>query len=356
MKKCLYCKLPIHGKYLQYGNKFTVCLKCDKTLVHCSICKIPLRASIRQNGKSYCNECLKKAQKCYYCDEYIFGQYYKVSQNNICKKCYEKAPRCVRCNIPVKEYLVVNKQNICIPCSQAIDYCAVCQIPLINQFYKYSGSNRKFCKDCSQKRNKCVMCAMPLTKKYHQLKDKRVICSLCMKTAVKTSSEAQKILQIVLTYLKQNYSMNIRNTIKLNLVDSKTLLKIRGKSLIKAGKKDRRALGIFLRKGESFDVYIEKYLPYALCLGTLAHEYTHAWQADHFPKNASILYIEGMAEWIAYNTLLHCNYKKDAKRILTQKDIYGQGLKRIKKLEKKYPKKQIINKILQMAGRVKIIC
>lgn len=251
----------------------------------------------------------------------------------------------------MKEFLTIKQGKICISCSNKIQHCASCQVPLLEDYFTFQGDNRPFCQECSKDGNRCSICTLPLTQKYIKLKDGRVICAVCKKTSVKTEAQARKILDKVLAYLKQNFNMKIRKTTKLHLVDSKTLIKIRKKHSKDFGGKDRRALGYFLRKGDSFEVYIENMLPYSLCLAVLAHEYAHAWQADHFPPKASILYIEGFAEWISYRTLLHYKYKKEAFKISKQKDIYGQGFKKIYALETKYGVQNVIKKVLKIINR-----
>jgi hypothetical protein len=174
-----------------------------------------------------------------------------------------------------------------------------------------------------------------------------------MKTAVQDSATAQKALQQVLQYLRKTFSMHIRETTRLQLVDAQVLAKLRRKNPLRIGKKDRRALGLFLQQGSRFDVYVETLLPYTLCLKVLAHEYTHAWEADHFPSNTGILYVEGLAEWIAYQTLLYYRHTTEASKIPPQQDEYGQGFAKIQAIEQRYGRSQVIQKVLQVVQKGK---
>jgi hypothetical protein len=170
-----------------------------------------------------------------------------------------------------------------------------------------------------------------------------------MQQAVKTPAMAQKALRQVFDYLEGKLTLHIRPGTQLQIVDARTLARLR-QSIRGHGDQDRRALGLFLRKGDKFDVYVESFLPYSLCVAVLAHEYTHAWQADRFPQNTSQLWVEGLAEWVAYETLLHYGYDKQASLIARQQDVYGQGLRKVQAVEQKYGKSQVIAKVMEMVG------
>lgn len=251
----------------------------------------------------------------------------------------------------MKEYLTVKDKKICLSCSSSLEYCASCHIPLLDGYFYYPGDSRKFCQNCNKKGLKCDICTLPLGKEYRMLPDKRKICSVCLKTSVRTTDKASQILQKLLPVLEKNFSMKIRSSTQLHLVDSKVIASLRKQYPNTVGSKDQRSLGIFVRKGNTFDVYIENFLPYSLCLGVLAHEYTHAWQADHFQTKAGVLYVEGMAQWVSYHILKFFGYDKEASSITVQEDIYGQGFRKIQTIENRYGKDSVLRKLLELCGK-----
>ncbi|NUM36914.1 MAG: hypothetical protein HUU50_20410 [Candidatus Brocadiae bacterium] len=346
---CSFCRKSISGKYWKFSEK-NVCLKCYQTLPKCQSCNIP--CSKKDNrGETYCESCRKKLPLCSYCKKHILGQYIVVKGKNVCQACRKKFPACARCQSPMKEYLVVHDKKICLSCSTSLECCASCRIPLLDGYYYYPGDERKFCHTCQKKGLKCDICTLPLGTGYKSLPDKRKICSICLKTSVRTTEKAKEILQKLLPALSKNFSLKVRSSTQLHLVASSTIASLRSQYPNTIGSKDQRSLGIFVRKGNAFDVYIESFLPYSLCLSVLAHEYTHAWQADHFQPKASTLYVEGMAQWVSYHTLKFYGYEREASLIPIQQDIYGQGFRKIQEIEKRYGKNAVISKILELCAK-----
>lgn len=350
IKDCHFCRKAIRGKYWQYANGKRICSQCRSTLPKCAACGIAVQRSLRQQGRTYCKTCTSKAKRCYFCRSHLFAKYLKIAGHCVCMRCNKVLPHCVRCQKPMQDYLAIDGKKLCVTCSYQIEHCATCQLPLLKTYYTFPNDPRKFCSSCADKRNRCDICTLPLTRKTHRLRDKRTICAMCMKAAVKTPAMANKALQQVLKYLQSEFRWQVRMETSLEIVDSRTLARLR-KDLKGYGHRDQRALGLFKRHGNEFTVYVESFLPYPLCLAVIAHEYTHVWQADHFPKNAGLLLVEGLAEWIAYHALCYYKHNKQAKTIGKQRDVYGQGFRKIMAIEKKQGKKQVIPQVLKMLQR-----
>lgn len=349
MARCNFCNTTIQGKYFSYEDGRNICLRCRNSLPACKSCGVAVKKGVEQNGQVFCQDCIAKAERCEFCTAYLFGQFYKIGGQLVCANCKKNLPRCTRCNRPLQEYLAVAGYKLCFGCADEVDYCAVCHLPLVEKHFVFPDDSRKFCKKCSSERGRCDICTLPLSALYHKLSDGRVMCAQCMEKAVKTPAMAQKALRQTLDYLENELGMRIRPATQLQIVDARTLARLR-KSVRGHGDQDRRALGLFLRKGERFDVYVESMLTYSLCLAVLAHEYTHAWQADRFPSDTGLLWVEGLAEWVAYQTLTHYGYTKQAAMITRQQDIYGQGFRKVQALEAKYGKSQVIAKVMEMVG------
>lgn len=354
MKNCSLCKLKIIGKFWQCKNSY-FCATCYQVAKKCSHCGLPTRRGIKRGERVYCTSCSAKAKCCQFCRKRIFEKYWKIDHTIICAVCYKKSPKCSRCKKSTKDYLKVQALILCVQCSNSVELCAKCHVPLIAKFFKFPNDNRKFCNTCVKSKNYCDMCNTPITAKYYQIGDKRNICKTCMKTAVQSPTAAKKILQRVVSFVAKKFAMKINLATELELVDALTLAKIRKKNTVKYGAADRRALGLFVQRGCDYRVYIESLLPYALCMGVLAHEYTHAWQADHFRKKPSLLILEGLAEWISYKTLIHYGYKSQAVLIEKQRDIYGQGFRKILAFEKKHGEKNLLTKITQMVNKSQML-
>jgi hypothetical protein len=83
----------------------------------------------------------------------------------------------------------------------------------------------------------------------------------------------------------------------------------------------------------------------------MAHEYTHAWQSDRFPNDTSLLWVEGLAEWMAYKTLVYYGYHQQASLIPVQLDVYGQGFRKVQKVEQKYGEKNVLARVLKIVNK-----
>ena len=334
---CHFCHNTINGKYYNFESQFQkihICLHCYQSLPKCKGCNIPINTA-REQAAKLCMNCQKNLPKCAICGKNIIGKYAKYANMFVCSTCMRKAPHCEICSRPLKEYITIQGKKLCSECANKIEFCAGCHAPLLGEYFQFKNDSRKFCKKCTNKNNLCNICSMPLGTMFHTLFDERKICNNCFQTAVKTPEQASKILNQILPIIKRKFNIVIPSSTVLHLVDYKTLLKLRHQYKM-PGSGDSHALGIFVGQGKLLDVYILDYLPYALCLSTLAHEYTHAWQNRHLRNDTNLLYIEGMAQWVAYHVLLELGFVKEATNITKQDDIYGAGFEKMQKLEKKY--------------------
>jgi hypothetical protein len=93
-------------------------------------------------------------------------------------------------------------------------------------------------------------------------------------------------------------------------------------------------LGFFEQQGQQRTIYIERALPRATLIGTLAHEYAHAWQADHAPQKQPAFQREGFAEWLSWSVLVALGHTREAARATRREDDYGKGLRHFIALEK----------------------
>jgi len=94
-------------------------------------------------------------------------------------------------------------------------------------------------------------------------------------------------------------------------------------------------LGFFVRYEGISSIYIERYLPRSVLLGTLAHELGHAWQSEYAPQIHDLLICEGFAEWVAHQVLVASGQRSLAARATRREDVYGRGLRLYLNAERK---------------------
>ncbi len=66
--------------------------------------------------------------------------------------------------------------------------------------------------------------------------------------------------------------------------------------------------GLFYRKNDDFNVYVLYGLRKKDLIWVLAHEITHAWQAENCSDRLTTEEREGFAQWVAYHTALNFGY------------------------------------------------
>jgi hypothetical protein len=109
-----------------------------------------------------------------------------------------------------------------------------------------------------------------------------------------------------------------------------------------SGAQAHHVVGFFVQKHGQRTIYVDRGLPRATLIGTLAHEFAHAWQADYAPHKQDTLLSEGFAEWVAYKVLVALKHTREAARATRREDEYGRGLRYFITLE-------------QQAGRARVL-
>jgi hypothetical protein len=107
------------------------------------------------------------------------------------------------------------------------------------------------------------------------------------------------------------------------------------------GSSGQHVVGFFAQNDSTRTIYVEYGLPRANLIGTLAHEYAHAWQADHAPRQQSALQREGFAEWVSYRMLVALGHTREAARATRREDLYGRGLRYFVTLEQQSGRQQV---------------
>jgi hypothetical protein len=151
---------------------------------------------------------------------------------------------------------------------------------------------------------------------------------VCHSTSVKDVDEANSILQDVAKFLKEHLLMHVNHSSRLELVSREELHRLKGGYI-----KSKHLMGLFKKINNKFNIYILYGLPRSLTSAVLAHEYSHAWQAENCPANQGVKLREGFAEWVSYKVLSHLGYRKEMELMERRVDIYGEGFNFIRKME-----------------------
>lgn len=345
--KCSLCQKHILGSYTRYTDPSTgatnsICQDCMAKSERCSICNIPSANLTAFEGNRLCAGCFDKISKmpvCELCKNHISGTYvqYKNPKDETvtytCSACNDKTPKCSLCGVPSTGLSEVQGQSVCMKCYGGLKKCHGCGKFIMKTSYNYSIVEQTYCPDCQKNSPKCGVCGLPTGDKPVTLTDGRQICPDCEATSVKDIATVKELYEAVAAFIVREYSMEIGHINAISFKEIKEMEKL-GKETPTGNDNTNIPLGIFSRKGEQFDIYVQENLPRNLLIGVLAHEYAHAYMHDVSPDYKNLEIEEGFAEWIRYKTLNHIGDEKGAKLIEARKDIYGDGFRKISNIEK----------------------
>ena len=287
---------------------------------------------------------------CNNCGSDITGNYWELNGNIYCNECYQQmAPRCNRCGAMISgQYRVLDGKNYCEPCYEAIcPRCKICNAIIEGEYF--TGNNNKYCKKCYECYPHCSGCGVPAGPSGVKLRDERTLCSDCYAVAIFNREKGQKIFEEVREILKKSHEMFVKFPIKeINLVDKTRLNELLiNKSLEYipddgvAGLHYYEKINGRIRVSE---IYILNGLTPQRIFAVIAHEYSHAWQAENCPDKQDNMVREGFAEWVSFKLLKTKGYNDEAEKMLETKDpVYGAGLKKYIELEKKYGELGVFN-------------
>lgn len=115
-------------------------------------------------------------------------------------------------------------------------------------------------------------------------------CAECSTDAVypKPAERLETLLSDVMSFLKTEFQMEVEQYCKLTLITARQFKK-----------KGWNSVGLYQRRGDVRNIYLEEGMPEPLFMAALAHEAVHAWQEENCPRQTEIL-SEGLASWIEY--------------------------------------------------------
>lgn len=255
----------------------------------------------------------------------------------VCAQCERTAQRCTACTQPASVLQTVDNNRLCNYCLSRLPRCAACNKPIVGSYYHMGDSPKPYCVTCSQQRPACDLCGAPLGADGQQLQGGQYRCGECAQTMVLDDQVAQSLYQQVIQQARAIFDRDVQHIPPLRIVESDQLAAVQqqhGRHVTSMGAEHYHVPGLFEQVGHIRTIYIEHALPRAVFIGTLAHEYAHAWQADYSPNRQSPIMREGFAEWLSWSVLVALGYIREAARATRNENEYGQGLRQFIALEK----------------------
>jgi hypothetical protein len=153
---------------------------------------------------------------------------------------------------------------------------------------------------------------------------------------------AKDILREVKSIVKNNLGMEINRTYDFKLV------------YLKSGEPESpisiNELGLYKEDANERTIYILTSLPRAQFYETVAHELTHAWQAENTPKLTRDEIREGMAQWIAAEVLKYKGHGFERKLAhLEERDDYpyGTGYRKVRDIAERINQKEVMDYFIE---------
>ena len=306
---------------------------------------------------------------CHLCGHRLRERYYRYeSALVVCHTCYTRRPRCARCDVPLADVAAslapgeaAGSPLLCATCRRSTPRCAACDLPIIGAWYTFEellpvAQPRHFCLRCVESHPRCDLCRAPLPALMAPLDDGQYRCVLCATQMVLDAREVQAVYTEALAGFRTALGESLRETPRLEVVGRRRMGELHrqyeGREPVTAGRTPQRQrhttppttleseaasghhiLGYYVYTHGSSSIYVERGLPRALLLGTLAHELGHAWQTEHAPQLRDLLLREGFAEWAAHRVLVARGQTALAARATHREDIYGRGLRHFLAIE-----------------------
>ncbi len=186
---------------------------------------------------------------------------------------------------------------------------------------------------------RCSYCGAEISGvEFYRLPDRRLRCTTCSSTVVKTKAEVEDLFRRVVANMDNFFGATIDVPISIEVTDER---KLKRKLGIPLGTKDSQSmliLGVAINKKKKYSIILENGAPRISLIATFAHELTHIWQYTHWDNNPAmkkcakskrLLVYEGMAKWAEIQYLYLIGETTVAKReeyfTRNRQDEYGVG-------------------------------
>ena len=241
------------------------------------------------------------ALRCSLCGKDIVGKYmaYPELGLNICEQCQNTKPHCEKCDIPVNKLIMVGGHGFCGRCAPTIEVCHSCGEAIMGEYTFFEGNESlKYCMKCTDKYPRCADCGAPSGPYGTRLDDGRYLCPDCRRIAIFEPGLITPIKQKIRAFLENNMGMPVNHDVTYSL-ENQIFMKQKSKGI------QGDLNGLFYYKGDEYDIYIVYGLRERDLLSVLAHEMTHAWEAENCNDKLPLEEQEGFAQWVAYKALIH---------------------------------------------------
>lgn len=339
--KCDICGKEISGKYATGPDNTHYCWDCYSKYPVCSGCGKIFKSLITVGDRKFCRDCYSKIKRCDFCGEPLSRSYtmYPELGINLCPKCEASAPRCQSCNRPAKTLNRIGDTYLCDVCAAKVNRCYSCGEPLLSDYKFFEGDeSRKYCDRCVKKYPKCADCGAPSGPQGTELDDGRYLCAACRSLAIFSPALITPIKRDVIGYLSGVMNMDIEHSIDYTVQDQKFLEE-------KSEDHNHDINGLFYRRGLDFNIYVLYGLRRKDLVWVLAHEVTHAWQAENCPQDLVSEDREGFAQWVAYHATINFGYGQYAENMRKGTGMYSRGLNKMIEMEKKSGSKAVFDYI-----------
>jgi recombinational DNA repair protein (RecF pathway) len=326
---CHLCGKKITGTYYKSANGDIYCSSCWSTHKVCSQCGKLVDSVVTIEGLNFCPDCYAKLDRCSLCGKPLVGNYmeYPKLGLKVCAQCEREKPRCEKCGVPTNDPVTIGGVILCRRCAATVEFCHSCGKPLLDDYAFFEGNKSlKFCSDCVAKYPHCDNCGAPVGPDGVTLNDGRHLCPDCRRVAYFQIGLVISIRKKVQTFVTGNMGMPIKHDINFSL---------KGQDFLKQKAKNIHGdiNGLFYHKGDEFDIYILYGLRQKDLISVIAHELTHAWQAENCPKDIPLEDQEGFAQWVAYKASKAYGYDDFADLMTEGDNIYARGLAKMLRIE-----------------------
>jgi recombinational DNA repair protein (RecF pathway) len=339
--RCKMCGKSISGTYYKSATNEIYCEACWKSHTVCSQCGRLVQSTIQVNNANLCRDCYIKLDHCSICEKPLIGNYteYPKLGLKVCSQCERDKPHCEKCGVPLKNSNRFGGAILCERCAGKTECCHSCGEALLANYTFFEGNKDfKYCDKCVDKYPRCEDCGAPSGKDATKLNDGRYLCPDCRRIAYFDPGLIGSIKKKVLAFISVNMGMTIKHQIDFSL---------EGLSFLR--QKDKNVHGdingLFYRRGDNFDIYVLYGLREKDLISVIAHEFTHAWQAENCPDKMAFEDQEGFAQWVAFKTLKFFNQDSFADLLTDSNDAYARGLRKMLQIESRGRAKAVFDEV-----------
>lgn len=261
----------------------------------------------------------------------------------VCAECLHSKPRCMMCGIPMKDE---SNGQVCATCLKEAPRCDACGQPLTGRYFEVEDQ-RRLCPECYHGVPACDVCGGALNGESWQLSDGRLVCPTCHDRSVYQSAEAVELFGKIQALLEKMLGMRLNVPTGIVLVDRDELVRIYSSESGEFYPPDA-LMGLYLRHGLRRAIYIQNALPQPVFAQVTGHEFGHAWQAENNPVLVNPLLREGFAEWVAFHLVNALDLRSQKQWMLSRMDVYGQGLRQMLDIERRYGPDGVLRRIQQV--------